>query len=140
GEIPIDQLAEFCERYEEQIDALGGIDLQLLEIGRTGHIGFTEPGSWESSRIRLVKLDHLTREDATKSFITKVNVPYRAITMGIATIMKAKSIYLMAFGQAKAEVIEQTLEGPITASCPATYLQNHPYTRFLLDLPAASEL
>lgn len=140
GEIPIDQVDEFCERYEEKIDALGGIDFQLLGIGRTGHIGFNEPGSWDSSRTRLVKLDHLTRQDATKSFITKENVPYRAITMGIATIMKAKSIYLMAFGQAKAEVVEQTLEGPITASCPATYLQNHPNTRFLLDLPAASEL
>ncbi len=140
GEIPIDQVEEYCEWYEEKIDALGGIDIQLLGIGRTGHIGFNEPGSWDSSRTRLVKLDHLTRQDATKSFITKENVPYRAITMGIATIMKAKSIYLMAFGQAKAEVIAQTLEGSVTASCPATYLQNHPNTRFLLDPPAASEL
>lgn len=140
GEIPIDQVEEFCDMYEEKIDALGGIDIQILGIGRTGHIGFNEPGSWDSSRTRLVKLDHLTRQDATKSFITKENVPYRAITMGIATIMKAKAIYLMAFGQAKAEVIAQTLEGPITSSCPATYLQNHHNTRFLLDKPAASEL
>lgn len=140
GEIPIDQVEEYCQEYEEKIEALGGIDIQLLGIGRTGHIGFNEPGSWDSSRTRLVKLDHLTRQDATKSFITKDNVPYRAITMGIASILKAKAIYLMAFGQAKAEVIAQTLEGPITASCPATYLQNHSNTRFLIDRPAASEL
>lgn len=140
GEIPIEQVEEYCRSYEEKIAALGGIDIQLLGIGRTGHIGFNEPGSWDSSRTRLVKLDHLTRQDATKSFITKENVPYRAITMGIATIMKAKAIYLMAFGQSKAEVIAQTMEGEITASCPATYLQNHSNTLFLLDPPAASEL
>lgn len=140
GEIPIDQVEEYCDMYEEKIDALGGIDIQLLGIGRTGHIGFNEPGSWDSSRTRLVKLDHLTRQDATKSFITKDNVPYRAITMGIATILKAKAIYLLAFGQAKAEVVAQTLEGPVTSSCPATYLQNHHNTRFFLDEQAASEL
>src|SRR5690625_6073513 len=84
---------------------MGGIDIQILGIGRTGHIGFNEPGSWDSSRTRLVKLDHLTRQDATKNFVTEENVPYRAITMGIATIMKAKQIYIMAFGQGKAEIV-----------------------------------
>ncbi|GAA5222208.1 glucosamine-6-phosphate deaminase [Membranihabitans marinus] len=140
GELPIDQVEEYCRDYEEKIDALGGIDIQLLGIGRTGHIGFNEPGSWESSRTRLVKLDHLTRQDATKSFITEEKVPYRAITMGIDTILKAKTIYVMAFGQQKADILVKTVEGKISASCPATYLQKHGNTRFLVDENAASQL
>ncbi|WP_236980679.1 glucosamine-6-phosphate deaminase [Membranihabitans maritimus] len=140
GEIPIEYVEEYCREYEEKIDALGGIDIQLLGIGRTGHIGFNEPGSWDSSRTRLVKLDHLTRQDATKSFISEEKVPYRAITMGIDTIMKAKTIYIMAFGQQKAEIVARTVEGQISSSCPATYLQKHPNTRFLVDSSAANDL
>lgn len=140
GELPIDQIEEYCREFEEKIDALGGIDIQILGIGRTGHIGFNEPGSWESSRTRLVKLDHLTRQDATKNFITEDKVPYRAITMGINSIMKAKTIYVMAFGQQKAEIVARTVEGKITASCPATYLQKHHNTKFLVDENASMEL
>lgn len=140
GEIPIEQVEEYCAQYEEKIESMGGVDIQILGIGRTGHIGFNEPGSWDSSRTRLVKLDHLTRQDATKNFVTEENVPYRAITMGIATILKAKSIYLMAFGQGKAEIVARTMEGAISASVPATYLQKHPNTLFLLDESASSEL
>ncbi|MCB0397972.1 MAG: 6-phosphogluconolactonase, partial [Flavobacteriales bacterium] len=102
GTAPMDDLEAFCADYEEKIDAAGGIDIQILGIGRTGHIGFNEPGSFEGSVTRLVKLDNITRRDAIKDFIEVDKVPYRAITMGIASIFKAKMIYLLAFGMHKA--------------------------------------
>lgn len=140
GVIPMDQVEAYCKNYEKLIEDHGGIDIQLLGIGRTGHIGFNEPGSWEDSETRMVRLDNLTRRDAIKDFIYEDAVPYRAITMGIATIMKSKTIYLMAWGSHKAAIVKEAVEGPISSSVPATYLQKHPNIRVYVDLGASTEL
>ncbi len=140
GTIAMDHLEAYCSEYEERIEAAGGIDIQVLGIGRTGHIGFNEPGSWEGSLTRLVKLDNITRRDAIKDFFEFDKVPYRAITMGIASIFKAKAIYLLAFGMHKADVVRRAVEDPISPSCPASYLQKHSYIRFILDQPASEGL
>lgn len=140
GTIPVNDIDAYCQRYEKLITQYGGIDIQLLGIGRTGHIGFNEPGSWEDSQTRLVRLDNLTRRDAIKDFIREENVPYRALTMGIGTIMKARTIFLMAWGSHKASIVREAVEGPITSSVPATYLQKHPNTKVYVDEVAASDL
>jgi glucosamine-6-phosphate deaminase len=140
GNIPMEYVENFCLEYEKKIELYGGIDIQILGIGRTGHIGFNEPGSWLTSRTRLVKLDHLTRVDAVKDFGKEENVPYRAITMGIHTIMKARQVFIMAWGTHKASIVQQTIEGEITEMIPATYLQNHPNVKFYLDAAASTEL
>lgn len=140
GDIPIEYVENFCAEYEKKIDLLGGIDIQILGIGRTGHIGFNEPGSWLSSKTRLVKLDHLTRVDAVKDFGKEENVPYRAITMGISTILKAKQIFIMAWGSHKASIVQHAIEEDVTEMIPATYLQSHNNVKFYLDAAAASEL
>jgi len=140
GDLPIEFVGNFCQEYEKKIDLLGGIDIQILGIGRTGHIGFNEPGSWLTSKTRLVKLDHLTREDAIKDFGKEENVPYRAITMGINTIIKAKQIFIMAWGSHKAEIVKQTVEGEVTEMIPASYLQGHNNVKFYLDNAASAEL
>lgn len=140
GTLPLDQVSKFCEDYEKKIRSYGGIDIQILGIGRTGHIGFNEPGSWENSVTRLVKLDNLTRKDAVKDFGREEYVPYRAITMGISTIFQAKTIYLLAWGQHKATVLNLALEGSITPSVPATYLQKHPNVKVIMDRGASEEL
>jgi glucosamine-6-phosphate deaminase len=101
GTLTMDEIPEYCKQYEEKIDELGGIDLQILGIGRTGHIGFNEPGSTFRSFTRLVTLDKKTRRDASKDFKSIERVPRKAITMGVGTIFKAKSIYLMAWGEKK---------------------------------------
>lgn len=143
--IPDGTLAEaevlaFCQRYEEQIVEAGGIDVQLLGIGRTGHIGFNEPGSGRNSRTRMITLDRVTRGDAASDFFGEEYVPRRAITMGVGTIAEAGQIYIMAFGEGKAPVVAQSVEGPISPNIPATYLQGHPNTRFVLDEAAAEQL
>lgn len=140
GTVPLEKVAEYCDWYEKQINLAGGIDIQILGIGRTGHIGFNEPGSWENSVTRMVRLDSLTRRDAVKDFLNEDDVPTRAITMGIASIMKARTIYLMAWGQHKAAIIKEAVEGPITAQVPASYLQKHPNVRVILDRAAAEQL
>ena len=140
GTIPVQEIDAYCQQYEKKITQLGGIDIQLLGIGRTGHIGFNEPGSWETSQTRLVRLDSLTRRDAIKDFIREENVPYRALTMGIGTIMKARTIYLMAWGSHKASIVRDAVEGPVSSSVPATYLQKHANTKVYVDEVAASEL
>ncbi|NND06229.1 MAG: glucosamine-6-phosphate deaminase [Saprospiraceae bacterium] len=140
GTVSMDQVEAYCQEYEEKIEAAGGIDIQILGIGRTGHIGFNEPGSWEGSKTRLVKLDNITRRDAIKDFFEFDKVPYRAVTMGIASIFKAKSIYLMAYGMHKADVVKRAVEGQITPACPASYLQKHDHVRFILDQAAAQSL
>lgn len=140
GAIPMEEVDAYCARYEKLIDQYGGIDIQLLGIGRTGHIGFNEPGSWEDSNTRLVRLDGLTRRDAIKDFGREEDVPYRAITMGIGTIMKARKIYLMAWGMHKAQILRDAVEGPIVSSVPATFLQRHPNTRVYADVAACEEL
>lgn len=140
GTIPLEEVEAYCKAYEKKIDQAGGMDIQILGIGRTGHIGFNEPGSWETSSTRLVRLDNITRQDAVKDFIRSENVPYRAITMGIATIMKARTIYLMAWGHHKASIVKEAVEGNVRAAVPATYLQKHNNVKFILDKEAAKEL
>ena len=140
GTISMEKVAEYCERYEKLIDLAGGIDIQLLGIGRTGHIGFNEPGAWETSLTRMVRLDHLTRHDAMKDFQGEDDVPYRAITMGVGSIFKARTVYLMAWGQHKASIIQQAIEGEISNSVPASFLQKHPNVKVVLDKSAAEDM
>ena len=140
GTLAKDQIQDFCKAYEAQIDALGGLDLQLLGIGRTGHIGFNEPGSRLDSETRLITLDHVTKVDAASDFFGEENVPRTAITMGVGTIFKSKKIILMAWGEGKAHVIKKTVEGPVTDAIPATFLQNHGNVTVILDDASSAEL
>lgn len=140
GTVPRTGVFAWCQRYEERIRAAGGLDLQVLGIGRTGHIGFNEPGSTRDSRTRLVTLDQLTRRDAARDFLGEANVPRHAITMGVGTILGAREIVLLAWGEAKAGVIAEAVEHPPADSLPASFLQGHPNVRFLIDEAAASRL
>ena len=140
GTLDREDVREFCMDYERKIEAAGGIDIQVLGIGRTGHIGFNEPGSSISSKTRIVRLDRVTRLDAASDFFGLENVPIKAITMGVGTIMAAKRIILMAWGEGKSGIIDQAVEGAIRESVPATFLQNHPNCDFIIDLAAASSL
>lgn len=140
GDLPPEKIKDFCIDYEKKIQEAGGIDFQLLGIGRTGHIGFNEPGSHKNSRTRLITLNHITRIDAAGAFKGLKNVPEKAITMGIASIMQSKRIVLLAWGEKKAEIIKKTIEGEISSNVPATYLQEHPNTTFVLDKDAAQKL
>ncbi|MDB5132609.1 MAG: Glucosamine-6-phosphate deaminase, partial [Mucilaginibacter sp.] len=140
GTLKKDDVAAFCLAYEQQITQLGGLDLQILGIGRTGHIGFNEPGSAPNSGTRLVTLDDLTRNDASRDFGGKQNVPTKAITMGIGTIFKAREIILMAWSRKKAPIIKKAVEGEISGEVPATYLQLSDHVEFVLDEAAASAL
>ncbi len=140
GTLKKEDIAAYCLEYENKIGKLGGLDLQILGIGRTGHIGFNEPGSAPNSGTRLVTLDDLTRRDASRDFGGKENVPTKAITMGIGTIFKAKEIILMAWSKKKAPIIKKAVEGEISGNVPATYLQTSDNVEFVLDTEAASEL
>ncbi|MES2276083.1 MAG: glucosamine-6-phosphate deaminase [Bacteroidota bacterium] len=140
GTLKQEYLQAYCFEYEQQISRLGGLDLQLLGIGRTGHIGFNEPGSAPNSGTRLVTLDDLTRSDASRDFGGKENVPTKAITMGIGTIFKAREIILMAWSKKKAPIIKKAVEGEISSEVPATYLQLSDHVEFILDSDAASSL
>jgi glucosamine-6-phosphate deaminase len=140
GKVSPEDLYQYCIDYEMKIKAVGGLDFQLLGIGRTGHIGFNEPGSHYNSSTRSITLDHITRVDAAPTFLGIDNVPRKAITMGIGTVMSAKRIVLLAWGANKAKIIKKTIEGDITPEVPATYLQNHNNTTFILDEGAALEL
>ncbi len=140
GTIPIDKISEYCVGYENKIKSYGGIDLQLLGIGGTGHIGFNEPGSRELSRTRLITLDKITRIAAASDFFGEEFVPRRAITMGVKSIQETRQIILMAWGEAKAKVVQKAVEGPITDQIPATFLQNHPNAHIIIDKAAAAEL
>ena len=140
GAIAVEQVADWCRQYEAKIDSVGGIDVQILGIGRTGHIGFNEPGSGTDSQTRLITLDRLTCIDAASDFFGIENVPRRAITMGVGTILKARKILLLAFGENKAAVVARSVEGDMTPTIPATFLQLHPNTEFVLDQAAAAEL
>ena len=140
GTIAVEQVADWCRQYEAKIDSVGGIDVQLLGIGRTGHIGFNEPGSGTESQTRLITLDRLTCIDAASDFFGIENVPRRAITMGVGTILKARKILLLAFGENKAGIVARSVQGETTPTIPATFLQQHPNTEFILDQAAAAEL
>src|ERR1043165_1762017 len=115
GTIPREQVWEYCQRYERMIKDAGGIDYQLLGIGRTGHVGFNEPGSPRESRTRLITLDRITRMDAASDFFGEWHVPRKAITMGVDTILSARKVVLIAFGEHKAGVIARAVEGEITS-------------------------
>lgn len=140
GTITEEKVYDFCQDYEMAIQKAGGIDLQILGIGRTGHIGFNEPGSGLTSPTRMVTLDSLTIADAAADFYSEENVPRKAITMGVGTIMQSRRIILMAWGEKKANIIQKAIEGPIVDAVPATYLQHHANTEIVLDKEAAGEL
>ncbi|MCC9073157.1 glucosamine-6-phosphate deaminase [Flavobacterium sp. F-65] len=140
GTVVLEELNQYCVDYEMKIKEAGGLDFQLLGIGRTGHVGFNEPGSHINSGTRIITLDHITRVDASSDFNGIDNVPKRAITMGVSTILRSKRIVLMAWGQNKAAIIKRTIQGDITSEVPATFLQNHSNATFVLDKFSASEL
>ncbi len=140
GDVTRERVAEEARCYEQAIREAGGIDLQILGIGKTGHIGFNEPGSGPESRTRLVTLDPVTRRDAAADFFGEENVPREAITMGVATILEAREILILATGEHKAEIVRRAVEGEPDLEVAATFLQRHPNTTFYLDLAAAAEL
>ncbi|MES2996799.1 MAG: glucosamine-6-phosphate deaminase [Verrucomicrobiota bacterium] len=140
GIIPPAEITAHCAEYENAIAAAGGIDFQVLGIGRTGHIGFNEPGTPITSRTHKIHLDPITREDAAPAFGGLENVPTEAITMGCGTILDARMIVLLAWGEKKADIVQQAIEGEITDQISASFLQTHPDATFILDEGAASRL
>jgi len=140
GTIALAGLDAHCRCYEEKIQAAGGIDFQILGIGRTGHIGFNEPGSARRTRTRIVTLDAITRRDAAEEFGGEENTPRRAITMGVKTILEARRVVLMAWGQHKAEIVKAAAEGPVSAQVTASFLQEHDQVQFVVDSAAAGAL
>jgi len=140
GSIPRSEVFAYCRDYERRIAEAGGIDLQVLGIGRTGHIGFNEPGSLPDSRTRLVTLDTLTRRDAARDFLGEENTPRYAITMGIGAILEARRIVLLAWGSGKAGVVAAAAEGEPTPALPASLLQRHSDAVFYVDREAAQSL
>jgi glucosamine-6-phosphate deaminase len=140
GTLNPEEVEDYCARYEQQIRRAGGIDLQILGIGRTGHIGFNEPGSTRTSRTRLVTLDPVTRRDAAGDFFGEENVPHQALTMGVGTILEARRVVIMAFGEHKAEIVKKAVERDATEAITASFLQTHPDATFILDQSAAGAL
>lgn len=140
GTLSREAIAGYCAEYERQIQQEGGLNFLLLGIGENGHIGFNEPGAERDSRTCLVTLDAITRHNAAAEFGGESNVPREAITMGIATILEAQRIVLIASGGKKASIIQQTIEGPVSASVPATYLHLHSDATIYLDPAAAAQV
>jgi glucosamine-6-phosphate deaminase len=140
GDIRRDEVEAACSEYERAIGEAGGIDLQILGIGRTGHIGFNEPGSGAESRTRIVTLDLVTRKDTAADFFGEENVPREAITMGVETIFEAREILILATGEHKAEIVRRAVEGEVDHEVAATFLQRHANTTFFLDRAAAAAL
>ena len=141
GDIPRDEVEAACTRSTSATSQrAGGIDFQILGIGKTGHIGFNEPGSGADSRTRLVHLDAVTRRDAAADFFGEEFVPKEAITMGVATILDAREIALLATGEHKARIISRSVEGEINLEIAATFLQRHPNTTFYVDRAAGADL
>ena len=140
GDIKLEEVEKHCKEFEEKIERVGGIDIQLLGIGRTGHIGFNEPGSEITSQTRLVRLDNLTRTDAAADFGGIEYVPYKAITMGIQTILSSKEIHILAWGTHKADIVRQAVESNPSFHVPATFLQEHDNVRYYIDTATAQRL
>ncbi len=140
GTLRPDEVEEFCAEYERKIQSAGGIDVQILGIGRTGHIGFNEPGSLRNSRTRMVTLDSITRRDAASGFFGEQNVPNLAITMGVASILDARKVVLLAFGEHKAGIVHKAAQLPPTEAVTASFLQGHPDAMFILDAAAGADL
>jgi glucosamine-6-phosphate deaminase len=140
GQVEGPDIEEYCARYEAEIRRAGGIDLQILGIGGDGHIGFNEPGSSLASRTRIKTLTERTRADNAAFFSPPDEVPFHVITMGVGTIMEAREICLLGFGAGKAGALAGAVEGPVTASLPASILQMHPVVKVFTDEAAASRL
>jgi glucosamine-6-phosphate deaminase len=140
GTIAEADLGQHCEAYEQAIKNAGGIDLQILGIGTTGHIGFNEPGTARDSRTGIVDLTEETRQSNAVFFNSIDDVPTKAISMGCGTILDSKKIAALAWGERKASVVQGALQGPVTPDCPASFLQEHPSATFYLDQPAANAL
>ncbi len=135
-----EDIEEHCRAYERKIRSVGGIDIQILGIGKNGHIGFNEPSSSLTSRTRLKALTRETVEAAASLFENQEEVPRFCLTMGIGTILESKTILLLASGEDKADIIARAIEGPLTAFVPASVLQLHPQAKCILDEQAASRL
>jgi glucosamine-6-phosphate deaminase len=140
GEVPQAALESHCRAYEAQIAQAGGIDFQILGIGRSGHVGFNEPGSSPDSPTRAVRLDRITRKDAAADFFGEENVPQLAITMGVGAILRAREIALLGFGEHKAPIIRRAVEEGVTPAVAASYLQRHERATFYLDEASAADL
>src|SRR5437773_910918 len=140
GTVPRERVDDYCREYEEAIEQAGGIDFQILGIGKTGHIGFNEPGSGYESHTRLVTLDTITRRDAAADFFGEEYVPREAITMGVATILDAKEIAILATGEHKSSIVQRAVEGEVDVEVAATFLQRHGNTTFYVDRAAGAEL
>ena len=140
GSIPQDSVQQYCQLYEQRIKTFGGIDLMLLGIGRIGNIAINEPGSGINSSTRLMLIDAISREESSLSFGTNEPVPPCAVTMGVATILSARKIFLTAWGEEKAEIIQKTVEGAISDTIPASFLQTHNDVHVVIDLAAAGRL
>jgi len=140
GTVALEEVYESCLDYERKIEEAGGLDLQILGIGRTGHIGFNEPGSAADSITRMITLDRVTRQDAAADFLGVANVPRSAITMGVGTILNARRIVLMAWGSNKAEIVREAVEGEMTDRISASFIQSHDNAVFLIDKAASSHL
>jgi len=140
GTVKLEEVEEYCRKYEEMIKQAGGIDIQVLGIGGDGHIAFNEPGSSLASRTRLVALDEQTIKDNSRFFESEEEVPRFALSMGVGTILEAKEIILLANGKKKAEVVAKAIEGPVTSQITASALQLHPKVTAILDEEAASQL
>lgn len=137
GWMPPEQVEDYCKWYEQHIKEHGGIDVQILGIGANGHIAFNEPGSSLGSRTRLISLDAQTIKDNSRFFRSEEEVPRWAITMGVATILEARKILLLANGEHKAEAVAKAVEGPVTSMVTASALQLHPEAKVIVDEPAA---
>lgn len=140
GSIVKDAIYEYCRLYEQRIESYGGIDIALLGIGRVGNIGFNEPGSRLNSGTRLILMDSASRMEASKMFGSLDSTPISSITMGIQTILNSKKIYLLAWGEEKAQMIRECVEGPVTDTIPASFLQTHNNAHIVVDLSAAAHL
>lgn len=140
GRMPKDAILEFCAQYEEKIQQAGGIDCMLLGIGSNSNIMFNSAGTLQSSRTRMVLLEGASRKEAAATFASTDNVPAGIITMGISTMLKARSVILMAWGDEKAAIMKETIEGKISDGTPSTYLQIHQNAKAIVDLSAAYSL
>ena len=140
GSISQDEVIEHCHAYEQLIAAEGGIDIALLGIGRMGNIATNEPGSTLSSTSRIILIDQTSRDEMTNSFGTQEQVPPCSITMGIHTLLSAHKLFITAWGEEKSDIVEKIVEGPITDTVPASFIQTHNDAKFFIDLSAASKL
>lgn len=135
-----DTIFEYCRLYEQRIESFGGVDAAIIGIGRVGNIGFNEPGSRMNSTTRLILLDNDSRNEASKMFGSIESTPISSITMGVSTILAAKKVYLMAWGEEKAKMVKECVEGAVTDTIPASYLQTHNNAHIVIDLSAAANL